>query len=119
AGAFYTFLSCEPEETQANLARIVEVFRGTMAEGLTEEELTQAKNKVLARTVLRGERPMGRLMSLGFHWTYRREHLPVDRELEASPPVPLDDVRRVLDRWTLLPMTTVSVGPTTDVRPVE
>ena len=54
-----------------------------MAEGLTDDELTQAKNKVLARSVLRSERPMGRLASLGFHWTYRHEYLSVADELEA------------------------------------
>ena len=70
-----------------------------MAEGITEEELTQAKNKVLARSVLRSERPMGRLASLGFHWTYRREYLSVDRELEAFSRVTLADLRRVLDAW--------------------
>ena len=76
-----------------------------MAEGVTEDELTQAKNKVLARSVLRSERPMGRLASLGFHWTYRREYLSVEDELEAFSRVTLDDLRRVLDDWPLLPMT--------------
>ena len=117
AGSYYTFLSCEPDQTQANLARIVDVYGRAMAGGITEEELTQAKNKVLARSVLRSERPMGRLASLGFHWTYRREYLPVDQELELFGKVTLDDARRVLAAWPLLPMTVVSVGPTTDVHP--
>ena len=117
AGAFYTFLSCEPDGTQDNLARIAAVYREVMDGGPTDEELTQAKNKVLARTVLRSERPMGRLMSLGFHWTYRREHLSVEAELAAFAAVTPDDLRRVLARWPLLPMTLVSVGPTTDVEP--
>lgn len=115
SGTFYTFLSCEPGEAQANLERISEVFREAMAEGATEEELTQAKNKVLARSVLRSERPMGRLASLGFHWSYRGEYLSVAAELEAFSRVTLDDLRRVMDAWPLLPMTIVSVGPTTDV----
>lgn len=117
AGAFFTFLSCEPGDTQENLGRIADVYREAMGEGITEEELTQAKNKVLARSVLRSERPMGRLASLGFHWTYRREYLSVADELEAFSRVTLDDLRRVLDRWPLLPMTLVSVGPTTAVHP--
>jgi predicted Zn-dependent peptidase len=116
-GAFYTFLSCEPEETQENLERIATVFRDAMSKGLTEEELTQAKNKVLARTVLRSERPMGRLMSLGFHWAYRRQYLPVEQELEAFSSVTVGDLKRILADWPLLPMTIASVGPTTDVRP--
>jgi predicted Zn-dependent peptidase len=115
AGAFFTFLSCDPGETQANLERIASIYRGVVSDGLTEEELTQAKNKVLARSVLRSERPMGRLASLGFHWTYRREYLSVAQELEAFSRVTLDDLRRVLGEWSLLPMTLVSVGPTTDV----
>ena len=36
-----------------------------MTSGPTAEELTQAKNKFLSRSVLRSERPMGRLASLG------------------------------------------------------
>jgi predicted Zn-dependent peptidase len=115
SGAFYTFLSCEPGEAQANLARIADAFREATAEGLTDDELTQAKNKVLARSVLRSERPMGRLASLGFHWAYRREYLSVADELDAFSRVTLDDLRRVMDQWPLLPMTIVSVGPTTDV----
>jgi predicted Zn-dependent peptidase len=116
AGAFYTFLSCEPGETQANLGRIVDAYGRMMAEGPTLEELSQAQNKVMARTVLRSERPMGRLASLGFHWTYRREYMPVEKELEFSARVTLEDVRRVLSAWPLLPMTIVSVGPTTDIK---
>ncbi len=117
AGAYFTLLSCEPGATQANLGRIVGVYLETLAEGLTTEELTQAKNKVLARSVLRSERPMGRLVSLGFHWTYRHEYLPVAEELEKFSRITLDDLRQVLDQWPLLPMTIVSVGPTTDVHP--
>jgi predicted Zn-dependent peptidase len=115
AGAFYTFLSSEPEGVQANLERIAALFARTMAEGPAAEELTQAQNKVMARVVLRSERPMGRLMPLGFHWTYRHEYMSIERELEAYSRVTLADLRRVLERWPLVPLTIVSVGPTTDV----
>ena len=81
---------------------------------MTEEELIQAKNKVLARSVLRSERPMGRLASLGFHWMYRHAYISVEQELEAFNKVTLDDLRRLLADWPLWPLTIVSVGPTTD-----
>jgi predicted Zn-dependent peptidase len=113
AGAFFTFLSCEPDSTEANLGRIAEVYQLLMAQGPTEQELVQAKNKVLARTVLRSERPMGRLASLGFHWMYHRAHISVEQELEAFNRVTLTDLRRLLADWPLWPMTIVSVGPTT------
>ncbi|MGZ3487505.1 MAG: M16 family metallopeptidase [Isosphaeraceae bacterium] len=115
AGTFFTFLSCEPGETQANLGRIAEIYRTVMAGGVTEDELDQAKNKVLARSVLRSERPMGRLATLGFQWMYRRAYLTLEAELEAFSRVTLDDLRRLLRDWPLWPMTIVSVGPTTDV----
>lgn len=117
AGSFFTFLSCEPEETQANLERIAEVYRGVMAGGVTGEELTQAKNKVQARSVLRSERPMGRLGSLGFHWAYRRDYLPLEDELAAFSRVTLEDLRRLLHDWPLWPMTIATVGPTTEIQP--
>ncbi len=115
AGAFFTFLSCEPDSTQANLGRIETVYATLMREGPTENELNQAKNKVLARSVLRSERPMGRLVPLGYHWVSYREYISVERDLEAFSRVTLDDVRRVLSEWPLWPMTIVSVGPTTDL----
>ena len=117
AGSFYTFLTCEPDATQANLERVAGLFHEVMAGGVNEVELTQAKNKFLARSVIRSERPMGRLASLGFHWTYRREYLPVSQELELFNRVTVEDIRRVLKKWPLLPMTVVTVGPTTDVHP--
>jgi predicted Zn-dependent peptidase len=116
AGAFFTFLSCEPEETQANLGRIALVYRTVMSRGVTEDELTQAKNKVLARSVLRSERPMGRLSSLGFHWAYRRAYLTLEDELEAFSRVTTADLHRLLADWPLWPMTIVSVGPTTEIQ---
>lgn len=118
AGAYFAFLSCEPDETQANLSRLAAVFAAIDAEGVTADELDQAKNKVLARSVLRSERPMGRLSTLGFNWTYRREYLPVTAELEHYQRVTVDDIRRVLDRYPLARMTVVTVGPTTEVRPI-
>jgi predicted Zn-dependent peptidase len=115
AGAFFTFLSCEPDSTQANLGRIRSVYSILMREGPTEDELMQAKNKVLARSVLRSERPMGRLVPLGYHWLARREYVSVEQDLESFSRVTLDDMRRVLMEWPLWPMTIVSVGPTTDL----
>ncbi len=116
AGTFYTFLSCEPGQTQANLAQIGDVYQAVMTDGVTDLELTQAKNKVLARSVLRSERPMGRLASLGFQWMYRHAYLSVEDELEAFSRVSLVDLQRLLREFPLWPMTIVSVGPTTDIQ---
>jgi predicted Zn-dependent peptidase len=119
AGVFFTFLSCEPDEAQDNIARIADAYRNVMTEGITDEELERAKNKVLARSVLRSERPMGRLTSLGFQWTYRREYLTVEAEMDAFSRVTTGDVRRVLDAYPLGHQTIVAVGPTVDLHSPE
>lgn len=119
AGAYYTLLSCDPPSAQENLDRIVDVYRDITASGPTAEELARAQNKILSRLVLRSERPMGRLMPLGYDWTYRHTYQPIEAEIESYSSVTLDDLRRVLDSYPLLPLTLVSVGPNTDVRHPE
>jgi predicted Zn-dependent peptidase len=118
-GAYYTFLSCDPAGATENLDRIAEVYRALHHDGPTEAELIQAQNKVMARTVLRSERPMGRLMPLGFHWSYHRAYVSVEQELDAFSAVTIADLRRLLEQWPLLPMSIVSVGPTTEVKPPD
>jgi predicted Zn-dependent peptidase len=117
AGSFFTFLSCEPDQAQVNLGRIADLYRTAIGDGLTDDELSQAKNTVLARAVLRSERPMGRLASLGFHWMYRHSYITVEEELEAFNRVTVGDLHRLLHDWPLWPLSIVSVGPTTDIQP--
>jgi len=118
AGAYYTFLSCEPEDTAANLERIADVYREVMERGVGPEELERARNKVLARVVIRGERPMGRMMPLGYNWIYRGEHISIDDEVNAYRKVTPEAVLRVLERYPPLPMTVVDVGPAAEPRSV-
>ena len=115
AGMYFAFLSCDPEDTESNLARMTQVFRQAMSEGVTEQELTRAKNKVLSRSVIRGERPMGRLTSLGYYWAYQKKYLTVEQEIESYQRVTREEIAQVMQRWPLQPLTIVSVGPKTDM----
>ena len=72
-----------PRPTSAGSPRSTDRDRATAS---TEDELIQAKNKVLARSVLRSERPMGRLASLGFHWMYRRAYISVEAGARGLQP---------------------------------
>lgn len=117
AGAFFTFLSCDPEQAQENIDLVARIFRDFAEEGPTEDELDQARNKVLSRLVLRSERPMGRLMPLGYHWAYRREYMPTEKEVALYSSVTVEDVRRVLADYPLLPMTLVTAGPMVELTP--
>ena len=111
AGSIYTSFSCEPARTEDNLALVREVFDDVQKKGITEEELHQAKSKILSRVVRSGERPMGRMQSLGMSWTYLKRYRSVDDELKAFEAVSLHSIREVLDRYPLGRITTLALGP--------
>jgi predicted Zn-dependent peptidase len=111
AGAYITVLSCDPELVEENLARLQAALSAFHDAPITHDELTAARNKVMARSVVRAERPMGRLWSLGFHWTYRREYMSLDQELDELNRVELEDLHRLLEQFPLWPQTLVATGP--------
>ena len=111
SGAYLTYLSCEPGTTKENLERIHKIYDDVNADGVTEVELEQAKNKIASRIVLRSERPMGRLSSLGTNWVYRREYQSVADDLATLQGITLADIRSTLDAYPLGGCTTVCVGP--------
>ncbi len=111
AGSIYTSFSCEPARTEENLALVREVFDDVQKNSITTEELNQAKSKILSRVVRSGERPMGRMQSIGMAWTYLKKYRSVDDELKAFEAVTLESIREVLDRYPLGRVTTLALGP--------
>lgn len=110
-GAYLTFMNGPPDDTKSNLDRIAAIYADVNRNGVTADELEQAKNKVSSRLVLRGERPMGRLGALGNNWLFRREYRSIDDDLEIVRNITLDDIRRLLDQFPLGQTTTIGVGP--------
>jgi predicted Zn-dependent peptidase len=110
-GIFYTSYSGEPGQTAENLARVQRVFAEVQKDGLSAEELQQAKSKVLSRVVRGSERPMGRLQALGMAWTYLGKYRSVDDELNAFEAVDLSTIRKVLDQYPLTGATSLAFGP--------
>lgn len=119
AGAYYLFLGCDPEFSEANLDRVAHVLHRVRDHGLSQDEIDRARNKILARSMIRSERPMGRLMPVGGYYTYFRRHVPLDEEVAAYNAVTANDVKDVLERFPMRPMTLASVGPRVDLEPVE
>lgn len=110
-GTWMTYLSCMPDDVEENIRRMKRVFDDVNAEGIRLEELDQAKNKVASRIVLRGERPMGRLSSLGGNWVYRGHYRSVADDLATVRAISLDDIRLLLEKYPIEMITTVGVGP--------
>lgn len=117
AGMFYTWLACEPDMVEENLNRLQGIYRQVEMDGVSEDELRQAKNKVKARVVLGSERPQNRLFTVGGNWLQRREYRAVADDLKSLDDVTVASVRTVLGRYPLSRVTTVTVGPRDDVRP--
>jgi predicted Zn-dependent peptidase len=115
AGSYYVSLSCPPEATAENLATVREVLAGVQRDGLTAEELAQAKNKISSRLVRGYERPRGRMQALGMNWTYLKQYRDVDDELKAFDAVTLEKVREVLAGFPLDGFTTLAYGPLTEL----
>src|SRR5262249_24275073 len=85
-------------------------------EGITEEELNQAKSKILSRVVRASERPMGRMQAIGMTWTYLNTYRSVDEELKLFDAVSLKTIRKMLDRYPLDQVTTLALGPLKKLR---
>ena len=119
SGAVYASLSCEPENTEANVSRVADVFATVQASGITEAELHQAKSKILSRVVRGSERPMGRMQAIAASWTYTGEYRDVDTELANFEAVTLADIRAYLDAYPIDRTTVVAFGPLKAMKGIE
>lgn len=98
-GCFVAYASTEPErldEVGAVLQRVV-----SSALEFSDDDLERAKTKLAARIVLDGETPMGRLMSLGNEWVYRRKIHNLKDTVRRLRAVSHDEIRAALDRYPL------------------
>ena len=114
-GLFMTYMSCDPENAQANLDQIAAIYAQAEQDGVTAAELAQAKSKINSRVVLGSERPRGRLFSVGGNWMQRREYRTVQQDLQAIDAVSLEALAEVLARHPLSVNTTLAIGPTTEL----
>jgi predicted Zn-dependent peptidase len=115
-GSFYTSFSGEPEEAESNLEIVLDVLRDTRSDGVTEEELQQARNKILSRVVRASERPKGRMIAVGMHWIYQHEYRTMDDELKAYEAVTTKTIREVIDRYPIDRVSTLALGPLTALK---
>jgi len=110
-GAFYSYISC----STGNVAQVLDIVRGIFQSlsknGITEDELRKAKNKVLSALVIKNELPMGRLIDLGFNWIYLEQYLTVQDDIRAIKAVTVDDVNVLIEQFKPGDFTQLSIGP--------
>ena len=113
AGAFMSYVSCDPERAEAVEGRLFETLDGITGSGfdINEGEVQRAKNKLVTRATLQGERPAGRMQALGAKWMVHGRYVSLDEELDHLLAVKVDDLAKVIEAYTFKPRTIVTLGP--------
>ncbi len=110
-GIFITHMICDPGRAQRNLDRLFELYQQLVREGITEDELLQAKSKVSSGIVLASERPRNRLFAVGGEWLYHKRYRSVREVLDKIAAVTRDQICDILQRFPLNTGTLVAIGP--------
>ncbi len=116
AGLMMTYMSCDPQFAEKNLQIIQNIFKKVQAEGVTAEEVEQAKSKIRSRVVLSGERPRSRLFSIGGDWVYRQEYRSLKDDLDEIALLGVGEVNTVVAKYPLAQGMTMTVGPMKKVK---
>jgi predicted Zn-dependent peptidase len=98
-GMLLTFLSTTPEHAPAVLELAQAELKGLQADGVQEDELRRAKDKLISRTVLDGDSAFSRMQDLAFTWVAEGTVRSIQDEMARIEQVTLADVRRTLDRF--------------------
>jgi len=110
-GAFCSYIRCSSDNITKVLDIVRNIFDDLTGSGVTEDELTKAKNKVLSALVIKNELPMGRLVDLGFNWTYLQRYQTIEDDVNAIKTVTVDDVHSLIEQFRPGEFTQLSLGP--------
>lgn len=110
-GIFYSYFQCASEKAKEVLDIINGIFRSLSKDGVTQDELTIAKNKVLSELVIKNELPMGRLVDLGFNWIYLKKYITTEEEINAIKSVTVDEIKSLIQKINPGDFTQLILGP--------
>jgi len=109
-GALYSYICCSNKNVPRVLGIVGDIFSSLAKNGITEDELRKAKNKVLSALVIKNELPMGRLVDLGFNWTYLKQYRTIEDDIKAVKAVTVDDVHSLIGQFNPGDFTQFSIG---------
>jgi predicted Zn-dependent peptidase len=98
-GCFMVYVSTSPDRLDDVVKKAKEIVSEPLE--FSDADLERAKAKIVARIVLDGELPMGRLMALGMEWTYRKSTTPLSEIIKVVREVSREDIKRALSRFPL------------------
>jgi len=109
-GVFCSYICCISENVGKVLDTVRDIFGSLSQNGITEDELQKAKNKMLSALVIKNELPMGRLVDLGFNWIYLEQYRTVEDDISAIKAVTIDDVHLLIEQFDAGDFTQFSIG---------
>ncbi len=110
-GAYYTYVSCDPVNSEKVVDIVKGCFRDLRENGITEDELKASKNKIASNLTLSGELPLGRFVPLGYNYLYRDEYKELATELKELIALGASDINELLQEYPLEELTIYSMGP--------
>ncbi len=110
-GAFCSYFRCSSDNVRQVLDIVRNIFDSLSKDGISEEELEKARNKILSALVIKNELPMGRLIDLGFNWIYLQEYHTIEEEVDAIKAVTVDDIHSLIEQYNPGNFTQFSIGP--------
>ncbi|WIG58381.1 MAG: Zinc protease [Ktedonobacterales bacterium] len=100
-GMLLTFISTTPDHAPGVLELVKAELKGMQDDGVHEDELRRAKDKLVSRVVLDGESAYSRMQDLAYTWLRENRLRTIEEEMEEIERVTIADIRRVLDRYPL------------------
>ena len=112
SGMLLTFISTTPDHAAAVLELAQAELKGLQEDGVQEDELRRAKDKLISRTVLDGDSAFSRMQDLAYTWVAEGKVRSIQDEMDRIEAVTLADVRRALDRFPVnANQTIMAYGP--------
>lgn len=87
------------DNIQATKKALDEELAKVVKNGVTQEELTKAKNIVEASSVMSNKNTLSKAMSIARYWAYYDEPDMINTEIDKYLEVTLDDIKRVAKKY--------------------
>jgi len=110
-GVFYSYFQCSSNNVNKVLGTVGKIFKDLVENGVSEDELRTAKNKILIALVIKNELPMGRLVDLGFSWVYLEKYIRIEDDIKAVKAVTCEDIHTLAKEYKPGDFTQYSIGP--------
>lgn len=110
-GVLYSYFQTSPENAEKTIGIVKNIFADLLANGITEEELQKAKNKVLSAVTIKNEVPMGRLIDLGFNWQYLGQYRSIEQDVQDITSVTIGQINDIIKKYEPGKFTQFRIGP--------